>query len=197
MLHGRGLVPVCNHRAAQGAAFSAAGVSGAAVEPIGEGRIAAVVSRLSRVSIRPQRSNLAAHHRLLQDLALRQPVLPVVFGTIIGSEAELREHPPPQSRRPDCPVGPPARESGNGAESLLGSPQRLRVLCGHPSGAGVDADGLFRPGRAATVEEKIDLGRLFESLAPAGPRTAHATGHGDARPRIAATCGKSMRAKNG
>ena len=52
-----------------GATCPAAGVGGAEVETIVEGGLAAVVSRLHGARLRPQRANLAAHHRVLHDLA--------------------------------------------------------------------------------------------------------------------------------
>ena len=68
----------------------AGGVAGAAVETLVEGRLAAVVSRIAPGRIRPQRANLAAHHRVLHELAEQAPVLPVVFGTVAGDEEQLR-----------------------------------------------------------------------------------------------------------
>ena len=69
-----------------GASPAAQGVAGASVETVVEGRLAAVVSRLESDAVRPQRANLAAHHRILRDLAETRPVAPVVFGTIARDE---------------------------------------------------------------------------------------------------------------
>jgi hypothetical protein len=69
---------------------SFSGVGGANVEFIAEGSLAAVVSQLGTEKVRPQRANLAAHHRILHDLAEQRPVLPVAFGTITGDEEQLR-----------------------------------------------------------------------------------------------------------
>ena len=70
--------------------FPLRGVGGADVELIVEGSLAAIVSQLGVDKVRPQRANLAAHHRILHDLAEQRPVLPVVFGTITGNDGELR-----------------------------------------------------------------------------------------------------------
>ena len=69
---------------------SFSGVGGADVEFIVEGSLAAVVSQLGTGKVRPQRANLAAHHRILHELAEQWPVLPVAFGTITRDEEQLR-----------------------------------------------------------------------------------------------------------
>ena len=75
-------------------------MGGAEVETLVEGRLAAVVSRIAPGRIRPQRANLAAHHRVLHDLAEQWPVLPVVFGTVAGDEEQLRRLLQAEPRRP-------------------------------------------------------------------------------------------------
>ena len=76
------------------------GVGGADVETIVEGSLAAVVSPLGAGKVRPQRANLAAHHRILHDLAEERPVLPVVFGTITGNEETVAAHLAAESETP-------------------------------------------------------------------------------------------------
>ncbi len=66
------------------------GVGGAAVELVVEGGLAAVVSRLGAGKVRPQRAHLAAHHRVLRDLAGSGPCCRWSSAPSVGGDAELR-----------------------------------------------------------------------------------------------------------
>jgi hypothetical protein len=140
------------------------GVGGSDVELIVEGNLAAIASPLGAGKVRPQRANLAAHHRILHDLAEERPVLPVVFGTITGHEEELRRV---LRRNQDAFAGLLERlrdkvEMGlkvywdlpNVFEYFVATHQELESMRNH----------LFRPGRTPTVEEKVELGERFVSL---------------------------------
>ena len=140
------------------------GVGGARVGEIVERRLAAVVSRVSARTIRPQRSNLAAHHQVLRDLAARQPVLPVAFGTIVDSEEQLRgvlrENHDRLAERLDWLQGTVEMalkvywDTANIFEFFVATHQELEEM----------RNRLFRPGRIPTMGEKLQLGKLFESL---------------------------------
>ncbi|MHB1035525.1 MAG: GvpL/GvpF family gas vesicle protein [Pirellulales bacterium] len=147
-----------------GAAGGGAGVCETEVEPLVEGRLAAIVSRLADRKLRAQRSNLAAHHRVLRDLAERQPVLPAVFGTIAGGEEDLRgilrrNHDRLAARLNQLrdTVEMTLKvfwEPSNIFEYFVATHEELKAM----------RNRLFRPGRTPTLDEKIALGRLFESL---------------------------------
>jgi hypothetical protein len=144
----------------------APGVAGTAVEQIVDGPLAAVVGRLSfnARKIRPQRANLAAHHQVLRQLADRQPVLPVAFGTLAESEERLRGI----LRRNRAILESRLRrlrgaaemalkvfwETANIFELFVATHQELEQV----------RNRLFRPGRTPTMEEKLAVGKLFESL---------------------------------
>ncbi len=149
---------------ADAAGCPAGGVAGAAVETLVEGRLAAVVSRIAPGRIRPQRANLAAHHRVLHELAEQSPVLPVVFGTVAGDEEQLRCL---LQENHDALVQRLTRLRGtvemglkifwdlpNVFEYFVASHQELEAM----------RNRLFRPGRTPSVDEKVQLGELFVSL---------------------------------
>lgn len=138
------------------------GVEGGAVEKVIEGEVAAVVSRVATTKIRPRRANLSAHHQVLRRLTAANTVLPMTFGTLAESEAELRD-------LLDCNY-----------DELLDLLQRLEgkiemglkvywdtenvfeyFVANHEELATL-RNRLFRPGRQATRDEKIKLGMLFE-----------------------------------
>ena len=142
----------------------AGGVGGSDVELVVEGSLAAIVSPLGEGKVRPQRANLAAHHRILRDLADERPVLPVVFGTITGNEGQLRRV---LRRNESALAGLLDRlrdkvEMGlkvywdlpNVFEYFVATHQELESM----------RNRLFRPGRTPTVEEKVELGERFVSL---------------------------------
>jgi hypothetical protein len=140
------------------------GVGGAEVELVAEGPLAAIVSPLAQGKVRPQRANLAAHHRILRDLAEERPVAPVVFGTVTGSEGELRRvlrrHQDALTRlldrlRDKVEMGLKVYwDLPNVFEYFVATHQELEAM----------RNRLFRPGRTPTVEEKVELGERFVSL---------------------------------
>ena len=149
---------------AQAMTCSREGVGGAAVELVVEGPVAAVVSRLGVGKVRPQRANLAAHHHVLRDLAEERPVLPAVFGTVSGTDAELRRVLRDNQEsfalllerlRGKVEMGLKVYwDLPNVFEYFVATHQELESM----------RDRLFRPGRVPTVEEKVELGERFVSL---------------------------------
>lgn len=145
------------------AGFVGSGVGGADVDMWTEGRVAAVASPLAAGKLRPQRAHLAAHHRVLSELALLGPVLPVVFGTLVESEPQLRDF---LRLNHDRLAGLLERIEGkvelglkvywdtaNIFEYFVATHQELEAM----------RNRLFQPGRTATVEEKLALGEAFAS----------------------------------
>ena len=143
---------------------SMSGIEGGHIETIEADGIAAVVTRVGRQKIRPQRANLAVHNKLLQELVQRQAVLPCAFGTVATSEDQLLE-----VLRTNC--GELLRElamlrgkmemslgvywnTSNIFEFFVANNQELKEA----------RDRLFRPGREPSMEERLELGKLFESL---------------------------------
>ena len=140
------------------------GVGGAAVELVVEGSAAAIVSPLGGGKVRPQRTNLAAHHRILHDLADERPVLPVVFGTITGSEEELRRV---LHRNRDALASLLERLRGKvemGLKVYWDLPNVFEYFVATHQELESMRNRLFRPGRTPTVEEKVELGERFVSL---------------------------------
>jgi hypothetical protein len=140
------------------------GVAGAEVETIVEGQLAAVVSRLGAGRVRAQRANLAAHHRVLHELADQRPVLPVVFGSVTGKEDALRRL---LRRNYDVLVSRLQRLRGKvemGLKVYWDLPNVFEYFVAtHQELEGM-RNRLFRPGRTPTLEEKVELGERFVSL---------------------------------
>jgi hypothetical protein len=150
--------------AGEAGAGCGAGVEGAEIESVEQDGLAAIVSRLGVRKLRPQRSNLSAHHRVLNELSRRQTVLPAAFGTIGTSEEEVRDM---LARNREVLTDLLARLAGkvemglkvyweteNIFEYFVATHQELETL----------RNRLFRAGAHPSVEQKLDLGKLFESL---------------------------------
>ena len=141
-----------------------AGVEDSGVESIEQDGLAAIVSRLEVTKLRPRRANLAAHHRVLSQLSGRQAVLPAAFGTIGSSEEEVRAM---LGRNREVLAALLARlagkvemglkvywETANIFDYFVATHQELETL----------RNRLFRAGAHPSVDQKLELGRLFESL---------------------------------
>jgi hypothetical protein len=140
------------------------GVGGGSVETIIEGSLAAVVSPLEASRIRPQRANLAAHHRILHDLAEERPVLPVVFGTISGSEETLRRILRQNQETLACSLERLRGRLEMGLKVYWDLPNVFEYFVASCQELEVMRDRLFRSGRTPTVEEKLELGERFATL---------------------------------
>ena len=180
---------------ADGRAGAGHGVGGAEVETLVEGRLAAVVSRLAAGRVRPQRANLAAHHRVLHDLAEQWPVLPVVFGTVAADEEELRRL---LQDNHDALVERLERLRGKvemGLKIFWDLPNVFDYFVASHQELEAMRNRLFRPGRTPSVEEKVQLGELFVSLLQQA-RQRHTRRVREALTRIAWKCASSTPARS-
>jgi hypothetical protein len=143
---------------------STPGIDGGNIETVEADGIAAVVTRVSRSTIRPQRANLAAHNNLLRSLVEHQGVIPCAFGMIASSEEQLRNV---LHANHDKLLGLLTRLRGmvemslsvfwntsNIFEFFVGMNQELKQM----------RDRVFRPGREPSLDERLELGRTFETL---------------------------------
>jgi hypothetical protein len=149
---------------ADGVAGFQTGVAGADVEAVVECGLAAVVSHFGGGRLRPQRAYLAAHHRVLRDMADEGPVLPVVFGTLVGCEDRLRQI---LRQNRDTLLDLLQRLRGKvemGLKVYWDLPNVFEYFVATHQELEAMRDRLFRLGRTPTVEEKVELGELFVSL---------------------------------
>jgi hypothetical protein len=140
------------------------GVENSGVEQIVEGSLAAIVTRVTVQRIRPQRSNLAAHHRVLGKLADQRPILPVAFGTVADGEEQLRQV---LRSRQNLLLGQLNRLEGKiemGLSVSWETPNIFEFFVATHQELEEMRNRLFRPGRTPTFDEKVELGKRFESL---------------------------------
>ena len=150
--------------AQDGLDIAMSGIDGGNIEAIEADQIAAVITRVGRQKIRPQRANLAAHHKLLQSLAERQTVIPCAFGMVASNEEQLLEvlrvNRIALQRQLAHLRGKVEMNlnvywnKSNIFEFFVTTNQELKRM----------RDRVFRPGRDPSIEEKLELGKLFEAL---------------------------------
>lgn len=138
------------------------GLSGAELEYVVDGPIAAVVSTVKGKKIRPRRAHLAAHHGVIGALMAHWTVLPMSFGIVSDDIADVMKF------------------LGDNKELLLDRLEKVRgtvevglrvklenddiflwVVSHTPSLAEL-RDRYFAGGREPSREEKIELGRQFQ-----------------------------------
>lgn len=144
--------------------YGTLGVGQADVYTINEGRVAAVVSDVSRPKVRAERCNLAAHREVLQRLMEESTPLPIAFGTIADGPEAIRKmlsrHQQAFLKRLSLVTG--KIEMGlrvvwdvpNIFEYFLNTHPELRAA----------RDRFFGNHREPTQEEKLTIGRLFDDL---------------------------------
>jgi hypothetical protein len=143
--------------------FGWAGIAGAAIRTVRDGRLAAVVSDAPKGKLRPERRRLAAHHETLKRLRKEFVVLPVAFGLVAENSAAVRqilvrnrEAFQEQIRRVAGKVEMGLRASWdvpNIFEYFVETHAELREL----------RDQVFQ-GRQPTKDELIEVGRTFDRL---------------------------------
>jgi hypothetical protein len=140
------------------------GVGNASVYSIGEGAVAAVVSDIHSIKVRPERRNLMAHRAVLAHLLELGSVLPMRFG-VIASNADAvrrllatnREAIADQLQRVRNRIEMGLRVSwdvSNIYEYFVSQHPLLREA----------RDRLLQQGDNANRDERIEVGRMFDHL---------------------------------
>ena len=150
--------------AQDGLDISMSGIEGGDIEAIETDGIAAVVTRVGCQKIRPQRANLAIHHKLLHELFQHQAIIPCAFGMVAASEDQLQEvlranHAELQRQLAQLRGKVEMNVSvywntSNIFEFFVTTNHELKEM----------RDRAFRPGKEPSMEERLELGKLFESL---------------------------------
>jgi hypothetical protein len=144
--------------------YDSVGIDGGTVYSLRHGQVAAVISDVPNRRIRPERRHLTAHQQVLQRLLAETTPLPASFGTIadgcegihtILSENQAAFH------------GQLQRLAGTvemGLKMFWDVPNIFTYFVSTHSELGALRDRVFRGGRDPSVDEKIELGALFERL---------------------------------
>jgi hypothetical protein len=144
--------------------YDSVGIDGGTVHSLRHGQVAAVLSDVPNRRIRPERRHLTAHQHVLQRLLAETTPLPISFGTIadgceeihtILSENQAAFHGQLQRLADTVEMGLKMFwDVPNIFAYFVSTHGELRAL----------RDRVFRGGRDPSVDEKIELGALFERL---------------------------------
>lgn len=144
--------------------YDAIGIAGAAVYTITDKRLSAVVGDVQSPSLRPERRHLAAHQDVLRRLMGRTTALPFSFGTVAGGPAAVRKF---LARNQHDLLGNLARLTGKAEMGLRLSwdvPNIFEYFIDTHAELRAARDQLFSAPHGPTAGERLEIGRLFESL---------------------------------
>jgi hypothetical protein len=144
--------------------YPALGIEGRDVYTITDGRVAAVVSGLTSVKIRPERANLRAHQAVLKRLIEDTTPLPMAFGTIADSPQAIHRILVRNRRVFDQQLTRVAGKVEMGLRVTLDVPNIFEYFVNTHTELRLARDRLMSARHEFSQEEKIELGRMFDRL---------------------------------
>jgi len=159
--------------AREGRGYGPVGIDGGEVYAISGSGLAAVVSDVPNRRIRPERRHLSAHQEVLKRLMEEDTVLPMSFGMIADSPQAVREI---LSKNRDTLTEQLQRLAGKvemGLRVVWDVPNIFEYFVNTHPELRAARDRLFGAHREPTLEEKIEMGRMFERI-QTEDREAHA-----------------------
>jgi len=148
----------------EGRSYGACGIDECVVYTISDGRMAAVVSDVDGVRLRPERRHLAAHREVLRRLMEEEAVLPMTFGIIADGPEAIRRV---VSLNRNAILEQLARVAGKvemGLSVVWDVPNIFEFFVNvHPE-LRAARDRFIGTSLEPTLEEKIELGRIFDRI---------------------------------
>jgi hypothetical protein len=144
--------------------YGPVGIEEGLVYCISQGVVAAVVSDTTQRSLRPERRNLAAHHRVLKRLMEDSSPMPMSFGVIADGPEDIRRV---LALNAEILVEGLQRVSGRvemGLRVRWDVPNLFEYLVDRHEELRAARDRAFRQGHQPSRDERIELGRLVEHL---------------------------------
>ena len=144
--------------------FTIPGIDGKPVFTISDNGVAAVVSDGPDGKLRPERKHLSAHHSVIKEIMKTLTILPVSFGVMADNEASIKKilklnHASfiSQLKRMEGKVEMGLKinwDVENIFEFMVRKHRTLELF----------RDNIFLKPTGATQEEKLELGRMFETI---------------------------------
>lgn len=144
--------------------FTIPGIDGKPVFTISDNGVAAVVSDGPDGKLRPERKHLSAHHSVIKEIMKTLTILPVSFGIVADNEASIKKI---LKLNHDSFISQLKRMEGkvemglkinwdveNIFEFMVRKHRTLELF----------RDNIFLKPTGATQEEKLELGRMFETI---------------------------------
>ncbi|MCX5867736.1 MAG: GvpL/GvpF family gas vesicle protein [Proteobacteria bacterium] len=140
------------------------GIDGAQVYPISNGRVAAMVSKVSYERIRPERRHLSAHQQVLNWLMKVTTPLPVRFGIIADGPKAIQNILSHNQETILDQLGRVAHRAEMGLIVTWDVPNIFEYFIDTCSELRTARDRIFVNRREPTQEEKIEIGQMFDLL---------------------------------
>ena len=144
--------------------FTIPGIDGNPIFTISDNGVAAVVSDGPDGKLRPERKHLSAHHSVIKEIMKTLTILPVSFGVVADNEASIKKI---LKLNHDSFISQLKRMEGkvemglkinwdveNIFEFMVRKHRTLELF----------RDNIFLKPTGATQEEKLELGRMFETI---------------------------------
>jgi len=148
----------------KGRNYAAMGINGGNVYTIPNKDVAAVVSDISNVKLRPERRHFAAHQGVLRKLMEEGDLLPMSFGIVSQSQKSLHSL---LERNHKAILSQLNRVSGKvemGLRVAWDVPNIFEYLVISHSELRTARDRLFRGDRRPAQDEMIEIGRMVDNL---------------------------------
>lgn len=140
------------------------GINGGRVYAISDGRVAAVVSDVPNVKIRPERRNLAAQQEVLRRLMAESTVLPMSFGIIADSSTAVRRILSLNRKGFLEQLQRVAGKVEMGLRVAWDVPNIFEYFVNTHPELRVARDRFLGTHREPTQEDKIEVGRMFDRI---------------------------------
>ncbi len=140
------------------------GIDGGEVYSISNGRISAVVSDVPNEKIRPERRNIAAYQEVLKRLIKENTALPMCFGIIANGHKEVKNILTRNQETLLVQIRLVAGKVEMGLRVTWDVPNIFEYFVKTHSELKSARDRIFGSNREPTLEEKIEVGRMFERI---------------------------------
>ena len=144
--------------------FTIPGIDGKPVFTISDNGVAAVVSDGPDGKLRPERKHLSAHHSVIKEIMKTSTILPVSFGVVADNEASIKKI---LKLNHDSFISQLKKLEGKvemGLKIAWDVESIFEFMVRKHRTLELFRDNIFLKPTGATQEEKLELGRMFETI---------------------------------
>ena len=144
--------------------FTMPGIDGKPIFTISDNGVAAVVSDEPDGKLRPERKHLSAHHGVIKEAMKTSTILPLSFGVVADNEASIKKI---LNLNHDSFVSQLKRLEGKvemGLKINWDAENIFEFMVRKHRTLELFRDNIFLKPTGATQEEKLELGRMFETI---------------------------------
>ncbi len=140
------------------------GIDGKEVYAIADNGVAAVVSDGPSTKLRPERRNLSAHNNIIKEVMKISTILPVSFGVVADNEAGIKNILKLNHRSFENQIKRLDGKVEMGLKVIWDVENIFDFMVKTHRTLEIFRDNIFLKPSGATHEEKLELGRMFETI---------------------------------